>query len=120
MNHYPDDIPLLFRMMRGRDKIKNNTQKDRIEQPYVHFCALHTAPQWNLLLFSVEERKKSNRSDPDLVNDPITTLLFGGVQKYYDGSVAIYSYFVCNSAIPKFPFDPKNTEERIFFVLFQT
>lgn len=30
-----------------------------------------------------------------LVNDQITTLLFGGLKKYYDGSVALYiSYLV--------------------------
>lgn len=29
-----------------------------------------------------------------LVNDQITTLLFVGVKKYYDGSVALYIYYL--------------------------
>jgi hypothetical protein len=33
---------------------------------------------------------------PRSLNDQITALTFGGVQKYYDGSVALYiSYLVC-------------------------
>lgn len=53
----------------------------------------------------IEERENVGSIIPRSVNDPITTLLFfGGVQKYYDGPVALYIYFVCDSAIPKFLF----------------
>lgn len=30
---------------------------------------------------------------PRSVNDQLTTLPFGGIQKYYDGSVALYIYY---------------------------
>ena len=51
-----------------------------------------------------------------LVNDPITTLLFGLVQKYYDGSVALYIYFVCYLAIPKFLFFFFQIKKQDFFI----
>lgn len=45
---------------------------------------------------------------------------FGGIKKYYDGSVALYIYFVCDSAIPKFLFDPKlRKKESFFFIYFR-
>lgn len=42
---------------------------------------------------------------PRSVNDQLTTLPFGGIQKYYDGSVALYIYiyllyfFVCDLSV---------------------
>ena len=66
-----------------------------------------------------QERRRGRMggwSDRSL-NNPITTLLFffGKVQKYYDGSVALYIYFVCDSAIPKFLFFSKKRKKKIVF-----
>ena len=36
---------------------------------------------------------------PRSVNDQLTTLPFGGIQKYYDGSVALYIYYIFLSVI---------------------
>jgi len=69
----------------------------------------------------IEERENVGSIVPRSVNDPITTLLFfGGVQKYYDGPVALYIYFVCDSAIPKFLFfsNIKNKEKKNLLFLF--
>ena len=94
----------LSRMMSRREAIKNNKKKKKIElnNRTGIFCELHTALQWNLLLLP-SKNVGSIRSRS--VNDPITTLPFGGVKKYYDGSVTLYIYFLYDSAIPKFLFD---------------
>ncbi|TAI95824.1 hypothetical protein DMA11_25075, partial [Marinilabiliaceae bacterium JC017] len=79
-------------------------KKDRIEQPYRHLlCSAYGSIMEFTFTFHRIENIGSIR--PRSANDPITTLPFGGVKKYYDGSVALYIYFVCDSAIPKFLFE---------------
>jgi hypothetical protein len=38
------------------------------------------------------EKREIGSTRPKSLSDPFTTLLFGGVKKYYDGSVAFYIY----------------------------
>jgi len=81
-------------------------KKDRIEQPYGHLLCIAYG---SIIKLTFTQRKiKIGSIRPRSVNDQITTLPFVGVQKYYDGSVAFYIYyiiwFVCDSAIPKLLF----------------
>lgn len=54
-------------MIARREGIKNNKQGEiELYNRTGIFCALHTAPQWNFFFsFFIEEREKSNLSDPD-------------------------------------------------------
>jgi len=75
------------------------------------------------LTLTFHSRKiKIESLSPRWVNDQIATLPFGGVKKYYDGSVAFYfkmdSFFVFDSAIPKFLFDPTKKGKILFFFAF--
>lgn len=105
----------------GRRKEIKNTNKKKIElnNRTGIFCALHTALEWNLLFSSVEERENIGSIRPRSLNDPFTTLPFGRVKKYYGGSVALYIYLVCDSAIPKFLFDPikYGKKDLVFFFI---
>ena len=73
-------------------------------------------------LFSMKEkREESIRLRPKSIKNPITTLLFFyfSDKKYYDGPVALYIYFICDSAIPKFLFLKKKRKKKdSFSVLF--
>lgn len=44
-------------------------------------------------------KEKIGSIRPRSVNDQLTTLPFGGIQKYYDGSVALYIDYIFLSAI---------------------
>jgi len=96
-------------MMRRRQKIGNNK---KLEQLYVHLLLIAYGSTVELTFLFHRRKIESSRSRS--LNHPITTLLFVS-SKYYDGSVALYINFVCNSAIPKFLFDPK---KEFFLVLF--
>ena len=43
--------------------------------------------------YLTSNKEKIGSIRPRSVNDQLTTLPFGGIQKYYDGSVALYVYF---------------------------
>lgn len=88
-----------------RDKELRTRKKDRIEQPYRHFLRIAYGSRMEFSP-SIEERENIGSIRPRSLNDPFTTLPFGRVKKYYDGSVALYIYLVCDLAIPKFLFDP--------------
>jgi hypothetical protein len=98
-------LPLSRPIVR-RKEIKNKKKKIELNNRTGIFCALHTALEWNLLFPFIEERENIGSIRPKSLNDPFTTLPFGRVKKYYDGSVALYIYLLCDSAIPKFLFDP--------------
>jgi len=81
---------------------------------------MHCIRLYNKIDLYLPSKKKIGSVKPRSVNDQITTLPFVGVQKYYDGSVALYIFiiniiwFVCVSAIPKLLF-VKLRKKIIFF-----
>lgn len=53
---------------------------------------MHCIRLYNKIDLYLPSKKKIGSIRPRSVNDQITTLPFVGVQKYYDGSVALYIY----------------------------
>ena len=107
-------------MIGQREGIKNNKQgeKDRIEQPYRHLLCIRLCNGIFFLFFHRRKRQVESIR-PRSLNDPFTILPFGVIKKYYDGSVALYIYFVCYLAIPKFLFFFfSNKKTRFIFIFF--
>jgi len=113
----------------GEKAKKNNKKKKEnrinwttVQASFVHCIRLRNGISF-ILLFSSPlfyRRKERESIWSRSLNDPFTTLPFVGVKKYYDGSVALYIYLVCDLAIPKFLSDTINQIRKtyLFFFIF--
>lgn len=67
---------MVFSISHDHDESKIIKKKDRINNRTGILCAVHTAPQWNSFLPSIEGIENRGSIRPRAVNDPITTLPF--------------------------------------------
>lgn len=79
---------------------------------------MHTALQENLPPSFLLKKEKIESIRLRWVNNQIAILPFGGVQKYYDGSVALYVYFLFFLSVIQQSqsfFLIRSNKEKIFF-----